>query len=184
MHNLQQRLSATFSFAVSALFTVLGVVAAISWVTGYGTAATKVNVRDIRVIQSRYGPDYFDYGRKTSEFGMLKFDIDADLTPLFNWNTKQVFVTVVAEYETKTHNKNQVVVWDKIIRDKDSAKINLRKVSNKYALIDFSQKWRNQVANLSVHWDVTPHVGILQNGRGDTSSVKFTFPKFESSGGR
>jgi hypothetical protein len=28
-------------------------------------------------IQSRYGPDYFDYGRKTSEFGMLKFDIDA-----------------------------------------------------------------------------------------------------------
>jgi hypothetical protein len=30
-------------------------------------------------VQSRYGPDYFDYGRKTSEFGMLKFDIDAGI---------------------------------------------------------------------------------------------------------
>ncbi|CAO3681402.1 unnamed protein product [Umbelopsis vinacea] len=176
--------SATFSFAVSALFTLLGVVAAISLLTGYGTASAKVKVKDIRVVQSRYGPDYFDYGRKTSEFGMLKFDLDADLSPLFNWNTKQVFVTVVAEYETKTHNKNQVVVWDKIIRDKSSAKVTLRNVANKYALIDFSQKWRSQQANLSVHWDVTPHVGVLQNGRSDTASVTFTFPKIESSKSR
>jgi len=159
-------------------------VSAISLLTGYGTASAKVNVRDIRVVQSRYGPDYFDYGRKTSEFGMLKFDVDADLTPLFNWNTKQVFVTVVAEYETKTHNKNQVVVWDKIITDKSAAKLSLRKVPNKYALIDYSQKWRNQQANLSLHWDVTPHVGILQNGRSDTSSVTFTFPKFDGAKSR
>lgn len=46
------------------------------------------------------------------------------------------------ELSTRKKNKNQVVVWDKIVRDKESAKISLRKVSNKYALIDFSQKWR------------------------------------------
>jgi hypothetical protein len=58
---------------------------------------------------------------------MIKFDLDAgwsfkmkwsmcllistfliimlslDLSDLFNWNTKQLFVSVVAEYETKTH---------------------------------------------------------------------------------
>lgn len=28
-------------------------------------------------VQSRYGPDYYDYGRKTSEFGVIKFDLDA-----------------------------------------------------------------------------------------------------------
>lgn len=44
--------------------------------------------------------------------------------------------------------------------------------------------FRNQVANLSVHWDITPHVGILQNGRGDTSAVTFTFPKFEGGSSR
>jgi hypothetical protein len=35
-------------------------------------------------IQSRYGPDYFDYGRKTSEFGMLKFDIEAGRVVLWS----------------------------------------------------------------------------------------------------
>jgi signal peptidase complex subunit 3 len=39
-------------------------------------------------------------------------------------------------------NKNQVVIWDKIIRNKESAKLSLRNVPNKYALIDFGQKWR------------------------------------------
>jgi hypothetical protein len=29
--------------------------------------------------------------------------LSLDLSDLFNWNTKQLFVSVVAEYETKTH---------------------------------------------------------------------------------
>ncbi|CAM0140187.1 Signal peptidase complex subunit 3 [Umbelopsis sp. WA50703] len=185
MYNLSQRANTAFSLATSVLFTILGIVAAISFVTGYGSpSSAKVQVKNIRVVQSRYGPDYFDYGRKTSEFGMIKFDLDADLSDLFNWNTKQLFVSVVAEYETKTHNKNQVVIWDKIIRNKESAKLSLRNVPNKYALIDFGQKWRKQQARLSLHWDVTPWVGTFQMGSSNTSAAVFTFPQVENQSGR
>ncbi|KAJ2961718.1 hypothetical protein NQZ79_g3025 [Umbelopsis isabellina] len=185
MYNLSQRANTAFSLASTVLFSILGLVAAISFLTGYGSpSSANVQVKNIRVVQSRYGPDYYDYGRKTSEFGVIKFDLDADLSDLFNWNTKQLFVSVVAEYETKTHNKNQVVIWDKIIRNKESAKLSLRNVPNKYALIDFSQKWRKQQAQLSLHWDVTPWVGTFQMGSSNTSTAMFTFPLVENQSGR
>jgi hypothetical protein len=42
-------------------------------------------------------------GREKGPIDGLIDTYDIDFTPLFNWNTKQVFVTVVAEYESKTH---------------------------------------------------------------------------------
>ncbi|KAI8141278.1 signal peptidase subunit-domain-containing protein [Fennellomyces sp. T-0311] len=115
-------------------------------------------------VSRRYGPDYYDYGTPKSHFARLTFDLDADFTPIFNWNTKQVFVTVVAEYETKTHDRNSIVLWDKIITSKEDANLQLKEVANKYALIDVSRKWSHQQANLSLHWDVTPYVGLIQGG--------------------
>ena len=53
----------------------------------------------------------------------LMFHLQADLRPLFHWNVKQVFVYVIAEYVTDTHDINQVVIWDKIVRT-DCAAIN------------------------------------------------------------
>ena len=47
------------------------------------------------------------------------FDLDADLSPVFNWNVKQLFVYVTAEYKSKTNELNQVVIWDKIVLDKE-----------------------------------------------------------------
>lgn len=39
---------------------------------------------------------------------LLNIDVDADLAPAFNWNVKQLFAFVVAEYETETNPVNQV----------------------------------------------------------------------------
>lgn len=36
------------------------------------------------------------------------FDLQADLNPLFNWNAKQLFVFLTAEYETVDNKLNQV----------------------------------------------------------------------------
>lgn len=41
-------------------------------------------------------------GGKPKENTKLIFDIESDLTPLFNWNTKQVFVYLTAEYPGKS----------------------------------------------------------------------------------
>lgn len=38
---------------------------------------------------------------------LLNIDLDADLGPAFNWNVKQLFAFVVAEYKTKTNPVNQ-----------------------------------------------------------------------------
>ncbi|CAO3585909.1 unnamed protein product [Absidia cylindrospora] len=145
----------------------LAIIALISAFTTYSapTSSLKVDTDTFRVVTRRYGPDHYDYRNSKSEFARLAFDLDADFTPLFNWNTKQVFVTVVAEYESKTHNRNKIVLWDRIITNKEKANLRLRNVPNKYALIDVSRKWSQQEAKLSLHWDITPHVGILQSGQ-------------------
>ena len=38
------------------------------------------------------------------------FDLQANLNPLFNWNAKQLFVFLMAEYETVDNKLNQVII--------------------------------------------------------------------------
>ena len=58
--------------------------------------------------------------------GFLTFDLKADLTPLFNWNVKQLFLYLTAEYETQANVVNQVVLWDKIIQRGENAVLDYR----------------------------------------------------------
>jgi signal peptidase complex subunit 3 len=41
--------------------------------------------------------------RRLQDYAKVDFDIDADFTPLFNWNTKQVFLSLAADYDSKAH---------------------------------------------------------------------------------
>ena len=43
----------------------------------------------------------------------LAFEIDADLTSVFSWNTKQLFVWLAAEYATPKYVESSVSVWDR-----------------------------------------------------------------------
>ena len=43
----------------------------------------------------------FGNGKKKNDLGFLNFDLETDLTPLFNWNVKQLFLYLTAEYKTK-----------------------------------------------------------------------------------
>ncbi|KAG1138591.1 hypothetical protein G6F37_010400 [Rhizopus arrhizus] len=178
MYNLQQRISNLFSFAITVLSTVLGAVALISYIQGYASVQGRVSVdaNKIKIVSRRFGPENQDY-RKPSEFARLSFDIDADFSPLFDWNTKQIFVTVVADYQTDKYTRNSVVIWDKIVTSKEKAKLKLKNVGNKYAMIDVSQKWNYERANISLAWDITPHVGMLQSGQFLTDA-QITLPPF------
>lgn len=46
--------------------------------------------------------------KEKQDLGYIMFDLQADLTPLFNWNAKQLFVFLTAEYETADNKLNQV----------------------------------------------------------------------------
>lgn len=56
---------------------------------------------------SKSVPDY-TVSKDELDLGVITFDIDANLTEVFNWNVKQLFLYLAAEYETKTNKVNQV----------------------------------------------------------------------------
>mmetsp|Transcript_14407 Transcript_14407/g.21896 ORF Transcript_14407/g.21896 Transcript_14407/m.21896 type:complete len:176 (-) Transcript_14407:67-594(-) len=106
-----------------------------------------------------------------AENALFSLDIDANLTSLFNWNVKQLFVWVCAEYRTRTYEKNQVILWDTIIDDVRDAHIQLKDEKLKYELTSFERELRNQEINLTLSWDIMPVVGILKMHGGQATNV-------------
>eukprot|EP01031_Cornospumella_fuschlensis_P025633 gene25633-30956_t len=105
---------------------------------------------------------------------LLSFDLDADLRPAFHWNLKQLFVFVLAEYETANNPLNQVIIWDRIIKSPEEALLQERNEFVKYALIDQGTELRNKSITLKLVWDHMPLTGRLYVGQEQKST--FTLP--------
>lgn len=93
----------------------------------------------------------------------------ADLSGIFNWNVKQLFVYISATYATKSNSFNEVVIWDKVVTSADAAKLVLTEQYNKYPLVDQRADLRDTPITLSIFWDIMPITGILKR-----SSKKMT----------
>jgi len=108
---------------------------------------------------------------------LLSFDLEADLTPAFHWNIKQLFVYVVASYKTPNTPVNRIVLWDKIVEAGDDKIINEKNVFVKYALVDQSDELRGKEVELQLMWDHMPITGLLYMGEQDkTTTSTFTLP--------
>lgn len=70
----------------------------------------KACVWPISSLPHRKNVPEYAVSREKNDLGALRFDMTSDLTPLFNWNTKQLFLYLVAEYETQNNKVNQVSV--------------------------------------------------------------------------
>lgn len=92
---------------------------------------------------------------------VLALDIKADLRGLFQWNAKQLFVFVVAEYESPQHRTNQVVIFDRIITDENAALIDLVNMPTKYHLRDKGRGLRGRVVTLKLQVVYHPIVGRI-----------------------
>ena len=124
MQNIWVRLNAVVFFALTVLLA-LATLAAFSTILHKGIPeVTELKVSEVQSLQPYGGVDR----------ALFKFNLKADLRPAFHWNLKQLFVFVVAEYESPNKPVNQVIVWDKIV--KSSAEANLVKKGElcKYAL--------------------------------------------------
>ncbi|KAK8766840.1 hypothetical protein V5799_006382 [Amblyomma americanum] len=103
-------------------------------------------------------------------------DSKTDLTQLFNWNVKQLFLYVTAEYETESNALNQVVLWDKIIRRGDNAVLDYKNLNTKYYFWDDGHGLKgNKNVTLTLSWNVIPNAGSLPNIMG-TGMHSFAFP--------
>lgn len=115
MHSSLNRLQTTFGFFTTCAFTLAGIIALLSLVPFPALQkqpAAVLKPRDLQVKMWR--PHY--YTNKKEESAEIKFDLDADLSPLFTWNTKQIFIYVTANYPTGTgEEQSEAVIWDQII---------------------------------------------------------------------
>ena len=59
-----------------------------------------------------------NYSTKREQYAVIRFNLNADFSSLFTWNTKQVFVYVSANWPNATSQGelvNEAVIWDTII---------------------------------------------------------------------
>ncbi|KAJ3891905.1 signal peptidase subunit [Lentinula edodes] len=106
--------------------------------------------------------------RRKQEMGFLNFNMTADLTPLFTWNTKQLFLSLEAEYENAQGVNNTIVLWDRIVRRPEDARVNVVGAKNKYAFKEIGGKGFSKgaagTASYALKYNLMPYVGMLRYG--------------------
>uniref|UniRef100_A0A8C9G5M2 Signal peptidase complex subunit 3 n=1 Tax=Pavo cristatus TaxID=9049 RepID=A0A8C9G5M2_PAVCR len=84
------------------------------------------------------------------------------LQSIFDWNVKQLFLYLSAEYSTKNNALNQVVLWDKIILRGDNPRLFLKDMKSKYFFFDDGNGLKgNRNVTLTLSWNVVPNAGLL-----------------------
>nr|XP_031547189.1 signal peptidase complex subunit 3 [Vicugna pacos] len=125
---------------------------------------------------NRKNVEDFTGPRERSDLGFITFDITADLENIFDWNVKQLFLYLSAEYSTKNNALNQVVLWDKIVLRGDNPKLLLKDMKTKYFFFDDGNGLKgNRNVTLTLSWNVVPNAGILPLVTG-SGHVSVPFP--------
>ncbi|KAF2113566.1 signal peptidase subunit-domain-containing protein [Lophiotrema nucula] len=112
MHSALVRVQNVFGFFTTVAFTVAAVIALSTFINPQFPSAS-VQLRNVQVVRGR--PHYYSY--KKEEYAHIKFDLDTDLSTLFNWNTKQVFLYLKAIYPSTRASEpaSEAIIWDAII---------------------------------------------------------------------
>lgn len=107
------RIQNTFGFFTTVAFAVAALIAASDFLSARAPSVGLLRTTSVQTVMGR--PHY--YSSKKEEYGIIKFSLEADLSDLFTWNTKQVFVYVTAEWPEQGANNatNKAVIWDSII---------------------------------------------------------------------
>ncbi|XP_037783180.1 signal peptidase complex subunit 3-like [Penaeus monodon] len=137
-------------------------------------------------INRKNVPEYA-VSREKNDLGALRFDLNTDLTPLFNWNTKQLFLYLTAEYQTQNNKVNQVVFWGKIFQRGGNFvatqkppqyyfwdTFHIERRSNYFQLFFIHSGHKN--VSLYLSWNIIPIAGTLPTWSG-TGAYKLAFPQ-------
>ncbi|CUM68408.1 uncharacterized protein PRCAT00006131001 [Priceomyces carsonii] len=179
MFNLTSRFQNATNQALSSSIAISILIIGLTLLQLYKDQVWSIQSTSISNIKARATLKHsFNYGaapKKPKENSKINFDLDADLSPLFNWNTKQVFVYLTAEYPGKSDtSSNKITYWDKIITDKDDAKISLRNQASKYSVWDIERSFRSRDAIVRLEWNIQPHIGPLIYGETNSTGA-FSF---------
>ncbi|RPD78844.1 hypothetical protein L226DRAFT_446135, partial [Lentinus tigrinus ALCF2SS1-7] len=172
MHTIYSRVNNVSAMVSTCLMVLLGAIALSSFLFTADPKGT-IGVSSIQVFPGNARR----YANKNQDFTFVNFNLTADLAPLFNWNTKQLFLYVSAEYENKQGVRNEVVIWDRIVRRKEDAQLNIAG-RNKYVFRDLSASFKDAPpAHYSLKYNVMPYVGVLTYGEAARTTDAVPFPE-------
>ncbi|SOV13950.1 signal peptidase complex subunit 3, putative [Plasmodium sp. gorilla clade G2] len=127
---------------------------------------TNIEVRSIkRLVYNRY---------INADEAVLSLDVSYDMRKAFNWNLKQLFVYVLVTYETPKKIKNEVIIQDYIIKNKNQAKRNYKNFITKYSLKDYYNGLRNNLIYLQICYKYMPIVGFSRSFEG--AKISYQLP--------
>jgi len=171
------RANAIFGFSSK----VLASLAAVCWLSTaflHPVAVPKIDTSRVSVVRGEGScltgaKDYYD--NAASDQGFITFDLQADLSPLFNWNVKVLFLYLSAEYATPTTTHNTAVLWDKIIMRGEKTSLDLKSIKTKYYFRDDTGTLSGENVTLTLSWNVMPNMGHLSWVKA-TETHSFSFP--------
>ncbi|KAJ7065038.1 signal peptidase 22 kDa subunit [Mycena amicta] len=170
MHTIFARVNNLSALLSSCIMGLLATIALSSMLFSYFEAPLQGGSVTLNGVKVKHGK-----GRQYRfEHAFVDFEIDSDLSPLFNWNTKQLFLYLDAEYTNAKGVKNAVVIWDSIVRRKEDANIQV-KGRQKYHFKDVSG-FRDASAIYTLRYNVMPWVGALTYGTAGSTNGSIPFP--------
>ena len=173
MNTLLSRSNAIFAFTLSVL-AVLTIICSMSTAFKDYSKLMQVKITTGQAVVKSV-PDY-SANREKNDIGILRFNLDADLSKVFDWNTKQVFLYLTARYATRNNADNQVVLWDQIVLRGENPKVALNGQHTKYYFWDDGNGLRgNSNVTLTLSMNVIPNAGFLPITTASSSHV-FSFP--------
>lgn len=172
MHTFWVRANTVIFYALTVLFVLSVLSATTTYVHHPNPEISVLRLNKLKSLRPQPTRD----GRVVDR-AFLTFDLEADLTTVFNWNVKNVFVFLLAEYKSESNNLNQVVLWDRSGLSKDEAVISLKNESIKYALFDMYNELQGVDVSLKLVWDPMPNTGrMIMSSIGQIGQSLFTLP--------
>lgn len=174
MHTFLSRLNALFAFSL-AIVALLTLLFALSTTYKSYDKLAKIDLKTVKSLVRRM-PDYNMPNAKENDLGLVQFNLDAQFEDCFDWNVKQIFVYLTANYKTAENFVNQVVLWDYVLNRGEKSQISLRNQNPEYYMWDdgFGLKGNNNVT-LTLSMNIIPNAGFLQTA---VSPIvhRFAFP--------
>ncbi|CAH8852953.1 unnamed protein product [Trichobilharzia szidati] len=172
MYSLLNRCSALLTITLTML-SVLMFLCFLSTVNVRPSASIEINVDRAMVDKA---DDYTLNKGYHNDLGLVTIDLSSSLDHLFNWNVKQLFIYLTAEYKTSDNKLNQVVLWDKIIKRGSKAELVYKKMTSKYYFWDDGHGLvGNDNVTLTLSWNTVPNIGWLTFDVGN-GHHSFSFP--------
>lgn len=133
------------------------------------------DVRTSGNVQLNMVHDLIPNSHLNSDQSFLSFHLNHNLSQEFHWNMNQLFLYLVVTYnDTASNMRNEVTIYDKIIRSPEAARFKQRNLMNEYPLRDQFRELRDQKVRLHVRYRTMPIVGLMHEK--EVAAVDFQMP--------